>query len=79
MKWTTRRGRVWRTLEGTTRACAYYWVKREINGQYVAGRYWFNRDVQYLNITFNSLAKAKAFCKMKDDSALIIEEMRANA
>jgi hypothetical protein len=25
------------------------------------------------------LAKAKAYCKMKDDSAVIIEEMRANA
>jgi hypothetical protein len=77
MKWTTKRGRVWRTLEGTSKACAYYWVMREVNGQYVAGRYWFNRDVQYQNISFDSLAKAKAFCKMKDDTALVIEAVNA--
>ena len=77
MKWSNKIGRVWRTIDGTTRARVYYWIRQEINGRYIVGYYAFNRDIQRQGVSFKTLSEAKAYCKRLDDSAVVIEAVNA--
>ena len=77
MKWSNKIGRVWTTRAGTTKARAYYWIRQEMSGRYVAGYYAFNRDIQRQGVSFESLSEAKAYCKRLDDSAVVIEAVNA--
>ena len=60
-----------RTSEGEARAHAYYYVYRVAQSSWVAGRYWFNKEVNY-RIKFKSAKQARAYCEAKDREAVII-------
>ena len=65
-----------RTSEGEARAHAYYYVYCYApivpdSRYWVAGRYWFNEEVDY-RIKFESASQAREYCELKDQSAVII-------
>lgn len=65
------------TKHGTSRAHAYYYVWETNEGKWIAGRYWFSREIDFGRITFPTSAAARAYCEKKDREAVIIEEVRA--
>lgn len=77
MKWHTKRGRVWRTIDGTTKARAYYWIRQDGQGIYRVGYYAFNREIERQGVVFGSLNEAKFYLKDLDDSTLVIEAVYA--
>jgi len=77
MKWSGKWGRVWTTLNGTTRARAYYWIRQDGQGVYRVGYYAFNREIECQNIVFRSLGEAKSYLKNMDDNTLVIEAVNA--
>jgi hypothetical protein len=60
-----------RTSEGEGRAHAYYYVYRVAQSYWVAGRFWFNQEIDY-RIKFESALSAREYCEMKDQTAVII-------
>ena len=74
MKWHIRRGRVYKSINGTAKAHLFYWVKQEGAYHFVAGYYGFGRDIQFQGLTFRTAGEAKNYCAMKDKEAVIIEE-----
>jgi hypothetical protein len=73
MKWHIVRGRVSRTVNGTTKARAYYWVRRDDVRVFRVGYYAFNRDIECQGKVFTTLNKARAYCKELDDNTLVIK------
>jgi len=76
MKWQAKRGRIHKTFNGTARAHLHYWVRHNGKGNFTAGYYGFGRDIEYTSngrpIRFSTVHAAKAYCKAKDNSAVII-------
>lgn len=66
------------TVEGTTKAHAYYYIKQATGFYhgYVVGRYTFGKTIDYRE-WFSTLAEARAFAKEIDESTLVIVEVRA--
>lgn len=77
MKWNSKIGKIYTTQRGTTRAHLYYYIRHEGAHTFKAGRFWFNREVDYERESFTTLATAKRYCEMKDREAVIIEEVSA--
>jgi hypothetical protein len=85
MKWNIKRGRIYRTQEGTTRAHLYYWVRHEGVNHFEAGYYGFGREITYLDTyrelgrprRFSTVGEAKRFCEAKDRETILIEEVIA--
>jgi hypothetical protein len=73
MKWHAVRGRVSKTIDGTTRARAYYWTRRDGVRDFKAGYYGFGREIEFYGKTFKTLNEARTYCAQKDADALIIE------
>ncbi|NDB36357.1 MAG: hypothetical protein EB023_13695 [Flavobacteriia bacterium] len=74
MKWLARRGRVYKSINGTAKAHLFYWVKQEGAYNFVAGYYGFGRDIQFQGLTFRTAGEAKNYCEIKDKEAVVIEE-----
>jgi hypothetical protein len=81
LEWTPIRGRIQITSKGTPRAAWYYYVVREGAYRYRAGRYTFNREIDYVSngspFIFPTAKQARAFCEAKDATAVIIEAVTA--
>jgi hypothetical protein len=77
MKWHIRRGRIYKSINGTAKAHLFYWVKQEGAFNFVAGYYGFGQDVQFQGLTFRTAGEAKNYCAVKDAQAVVIEEVRA--
>jgi hypothetical protein len=79
MKWQVKRGRMYKTENGTARAHLYYWVRHNGVGSFSAGYYGFGRDITFtsagLPINFSTIAEAKAHCLKKDTEAVLIVAM----
>jgi hypothetical protein len=73
MKWHIRRGRVYKSINGTAKAHLFYWVKQEGAYHFVAGYYGFGQDVQFQGLTFKTAGEAKNYCTAKDAAAVVIE------
>jgi len=65
-----------RTIEGE-RAHKYYYIWEIKGGKWIAGRYWFSREVDYQGKSFRTSAQARAYCEAKDREAVIIEAVEA--
>ena len=76
MKWHTRRGRVYKSINGTAKAHLFYWVKQEGAYHFVAGYYGFGKDIQFRNLVFRTAGEAKNYCAVKDAEAVVITEVR---
>jgi hypothetical protein len=77
IKWTTRRGRVWRTINGTTEGRLYYWIRIDNTRDYKVGYYAFGREVERQGKSFVSLGEAKAYVADYDANivdSIIVEE-----
>jgi len=66
------------TQGGTSRACLYYYVYKLKPKHYIAGRWMFNREIDYGRVMFNTAKEARAYCEDKDLNAVIITEITAN-
>jgi len=81
MEWTPMRGRIQITPKGTPRAFLYYYVVREGAYRYRAGRYWFNREVDFTfngsPVVFPTSKLAREFCELHDEKTLVIEAVTA--
>ena len=79
MKWLSKRGRMYKTENGTARAHLYYWVRHNGVNSFSAGYYGFGRDVTFsgnlLPINFKTIGEAKAYCLKKDNEANVIQAM----
>ena len=75
MKWNNEGAVFQRTIEGE-RAHKYYYVWEIKGGRWIAGRYWFSREIDY-RLTFSSAKKARAHCEKEDKRAVIIEGITA--
>lgn len=82
MKWLSKRGRIYRTQEGTTRAHLYYWIRHEGVKHFEAGYYGFGKEITFLDTHYNlgkarrfsTVGEAKRFCEKRDNEAVVIEE-----
>lgn len=75
MKWCEE-GIFQRTKYASARAYKYYYVFEEKKGKWIAGRFWFNREIDYRK-TFKTAEKARNYCEKVDRDTLVIEEVRA--
>ena len=79
MKWQVKRGRMYKTENGTARAHLYYWVRHDGVKAFSAGYYGFGMDVTFTNfgkpLNFSTIAEAKAYCSKKDSEAVLIVAM----
>ena len=83
MEWNAKikndfRGIVQTSKEGTSKAFAYYYIKRGGGSyaSYTAGRYTFGKEIDYRE-TFNTVKEAREYCEQVDRETLVIEEVRA--
>ena len=76
MKWHIRRGRLYKSINGTAKAHLFYWVKQEAAYHFVAGYYGFGREIQFRNLVFRTAGEAKNYCAAKDEEAVVITEVR---
>jgi hypothetical protein len=83
MEWNAKikdhfRGIVQTSKEGTSKAFAYYYIKRGggYYASYTAGRYTFGKEIDYRE-TFNTVKEAREHCEQVDRETLVIEEVRA--
>ena len=77
MKWHIRRGRIYKSINGTAKAHLFYWVKQEGAYHFVAGYFGFGQDVQFQGLTFKTVGEAKNYCAAKDAAAVVIEGVSA--
>jgi hypothetical protein len=81
MEWNIKRGRIYLSKQGTTRAYLYYFVRHEGVKNFTAGYYTLGRDVTILDRglprVFSTVGEAKAYCEKKDRETLIIEGIPA--
>jgi hypothetical protein len=73
MKWNNEGKIHQRTIEGE-RAHKYYYIWEIQEGEWIAGRYWFSREIDY-RLQFDTAEKARAYCEKKDREAVIIESV----
>jgi hypothetical protein len=76
MKWHIRRGRVYKSINGTAKAHLYYWIKQEKAYHFVAGYYGFGKEIEFQGLVFKTAGEAKNYCAVKDAQAVVIEEVR---
>lgn len=73
MKWeTSARGAYQQAFDG--RAHDTYYIYKVEDGQWRAGRFWFNRDVDF-RIDFSSAETARNYIEIYDREAVLIEAM----
>ena len=81
MKWQVKRGRIYKTFNGTARAHLYYWVRHDGVNDFTAGYYGFGMEITFTNhgtpLHFRTVGAAKAHCQAKDNAAVIIEAVTA--
>lgn len=78
MKWNNQENNaVYQRTIGGERAHKYYYIWEIKGGKWIAGRYWFSREIDYGRITFPDSATARAYCEKKDREAVIIEGVTA--
>jgi hypothetical protein len=81
MKWLSKRGRMYKTENGTAQAHLYYWVRHNGVNSFTAGYYGFGIPVTFTangrQINFTTVGEAKAYCEKVDRETLVIEEVRA--
>jgi len=82
MKWQAKRGRIYKTFDGTARAHLHYWVRHNGVNDFTAGYYGFGgMDVTYTAhgtpIHFRTIGEAKRYCEAKDAAAVIITAVKA--
>jgi hypothetical protein len=65
-----------RTSEGEARAHAYYYIYRVAQSYWVAGRYWFDQEIDY-RIKFDTAESAREYCEMKDRETVVIVAQEA--
>lgn len=64
---------VYQRTTGENRAHKYYYIWEMKEGEWIAGRYWFSREMDYGRKTFPDSASARAYCEKMDKEAVIIE------
>lgn len=62
------------TEEGTARAVLYYYIYKMSAGEWRAGRWMFNHDVDF-RIEFSSPQVARDYIEIYDREAVLIEAM----
>jgi hypothetical protein len=75
MKWNNEGAVFQRTIAGE-RAHKYYYIWEIEGGRWIAGRFWFAREIDY-RLTFQTREKAQAHCEREDKKAVIIEGITA--
>jgi hypothetical protein len=76
MKWYVKRGRMYKSVNGTARAHLYYWVRHNGVRSFSAGYYGYGREIEFMP-HFSTVQQAKAYCEKTDANAFIIEEVTA--
>jgi len=75
MKWNNEGAVFQRTIEGE-RAHKYYYIWEIEGGRWIAGRFWFSREIDY-RLTFATRERAQSHCEREDKKAVIIEGITA--
>ena len=75
MKWNNE-GKIHQRTVGGERAHKYYYIWEIKGGRWIAGRYWFSREIDY-RLTFPSAERARAYCEKKDRETVVIEGVTA--
>jgi hypothetical protein len=72
MKWLSKISEHYQqTEDGTARAYVHYYIYRVSAGEWRAGRYWFNRDVDF-RLRFTSAKVARDYLEIYDSEAVLI-------
>jgi hypothetical protein len=71
MNWNNKGAIFQRTIEGE-KAHKYYYIWQINSGQWIAGRYWFAREIDN-RLTFKTAEEARAYCEKRDIEAVIIK------
>lgn len=70
--WRDGIGEIWqRTKQGTSHAHNYYYVYRLSGGCWRAGRYWFNKEIDF-RLDFSSAKVAREYCALYDKERTVI-------
>jgi len=73
MKWMSNtKEHYQQTEEGTSRAHTHYYIYRESAGKWKAGRFMFNRDVDF-RLEFSSAKVARDYLEIYDREAVLIK------
>ena len=76
MEWLPMRGRIQITRQGTPKGFLYYYVVREGAYRYRAGRYWFDREVDFTQngapYIFPTAKLAREYCERHNDKTVVI-------
>lgn len=75
MNWNNE-GKVYQRSIGGERAHKYYYIWEGKGGKWIAGRYWFSREIDY-RLTFPTAERARAYCEKKDRETIVIEGITA--
>jgi hypothetical protein len=79
MKWLSKRGRMYKTENGTARAHLYYWVRHNGVSSFSAGYFGFGQEITFTKngtpLNFSTIGEAKTHCLKKDNEAVIITAM----
>ena len=69
-------GKIQITPKGTPKAFLYYYVVREGAYRYRAGRYWFDREVDFtqngLPYVFPTAKQARDYCEAHNEKTVVI-------
>jgi len=65
-----------RTAEGSATVHPYFYVYRVAQSYWVAGRYWFNREIDY-RVRFEAAEDARDYCEMKERETLVVTAIEA--
>ncbi len=72
LSWRDGIGEIWqRTKPGSTHAYNYYYVYRLSGGHWRAGRFWFNREIDF-RLDFSSAKVARDYCAIYDKDSTVI-------
>ena len=76
MKWLDT-DRIYQLTEtGEAKAHPYYYVYRVAQSYWVAGRYWFDREIDF-RIKFETAEIAREYCELVDRDTLVITAQEA--
>lgn len=70
LTWRDGIGEIWQKSE-RAHGYAYYYVYR-VGANWYAGRYWFNREIDFNNLVFSSAKVARDYCALHDRESTVI-------
>ena len=66
-----------RTKHESARVFKYYYVYETEEGKWKAGRFWFNKEMDFTRPSFNASQYARAYCEKIDREMVAIEAVTA--